>query len=197
MKTFCFKLYKAKRNQKLHKQINAAGLTYNYCIALHKRYYRLYHKSLNVYQLQKHLTKLKKIKRFSYLNEIGSQAVQDITQRIDRAYKLFFDNLKRKVRTAPPSFKKIKKYKSFTLKQTGYKLCDNATIIIGKQKYKFFKSRDIDGVLTLHTTKVVGFLLQRPLHCFKSFSFTRSPQALIPVLNLTVKDLYGLPHGIC
>jgi IS605 OrfB family transposase len=133
MKTFCFKLYKAKRNQKLHKQINAAGLTYNYCIALHKRYYRLYHKSLNVYQLQKHLTKLKKIKRFSYLNEIGSQAVQDITQRIDRAYKLFFDNLKRKVRTAPPSFKKIKKYKSFTLKQTGYKLCDNATMLFFKQ----------------------------------------------------------------
>lgn len=153
MKTFCFKLYKAKRNQKLHKQINAAGLTYNYCIALHKRYYRLYHKSLNVYQLQKHLTKLKKIKRFSYLNEIGSQAVQDIIQRIDRAYKLFFDNLKRKVRTAPPSFKKIKKYKSFTLKQTGYKLCDNATIIIGKQKYKFFKSRDIDGVIKTLTVK--------------------------------------------
>ena len=31
--------------------------------------------------------------------------------------------------------------------------------------------------LTLHTTKVVGFLFQRPLHCYKSFSFTRSPQA--------------------
>ena len=96
MKTFCFKLYKAKRNRKLHRQINAAGLIYNHCIALHKRYYRLYHKSLNVYALQKHLTKLKKIPRFSYLKEIGSQAVQDITQRIDRAYQLFFRNLKQK-----------------------------------------------------------------------------------------------------
>lgn len=122
MKTFCFKLYKAKRNRKLHRQINAAGLIYNHCIALHKRYYRLYHKSLNVYVLQKHLTKLKKIPRFSYLKEIGSQAVQDITQRIDRAYKLFFRNLKRKIRTAPPSFKKVRKYKSYTLKQTGWKL---------------------------------------------------------------------------
>ena len=27
------------------------------------------------------------------------------------------------------------------------------------------------------TTKVVGFLFQRPLHCYQSFSFTRSPQA--------------------
>ena len=33
------------------------------------------------------------------------------------------------------------------------------------------------GILTLHTTKVVGFLFRRPLHCCKSFSFTRSPQA--------------------
>ena len=77
----------------------------------HKRSYRLYHRSLNLYVLQKHLTKLKKIPRFSYLKEIGSQAVQDITQRIDRAYKLFFRNLKRKIRTAPPSFKKVRKYK--------------------------------------------------------------------------------------
>ena len=36
MKTCCFKLYKAKRNRKLHRQINAAGLIYNHCIALHK-----------------------------------------------------------------------------------------------------------------------------------------------------------------
>ena len=111
MKTYCFKLYQSKRNRKLHKQINAAGLIYNHCIAIHKRYWKLYHKSLNIYVLQKHLTKLKKIPKFIYMKEIGSQAVQYITLRIDRAYKLFFRNLKHNVRTAPPSFKKIRKYK--------------------------------------------------------------------------------------
>lgn len=104
MKTYCFKLYKSKKNKNLHRQIGAAGLIYNHCIALHRRYHRLYHKSLNLYALQKHLTKLKKRPRFSYMKEIGSQAVQDVTERIDRAYRLFFRNLKRKVRTAPPSF---------------------------------------------------------------------------------------------
>ena len=122
MKTYCFKLYQAKRNRKLHRQINAAGLIYNHCIALHKRYYRLYHRSLSIYVLQKYLTKLKKMSRFSYLKEIGSQAVQDITQRIDRAYQLFFRNLKRKIHAAPPSCKKVRKYKSYTLKQAGWKL---------------------------------------------------------------------------
>ena len=154
MRTYRFKLYNSKRNRKLHKQINAAGLVYNHCIALHKRYYKLLGKSLNMYQLQKHLTKLKKISKFAYLKEIGSQAVQDITQRIDRAYKLFFRNLKHKIRTAPPSFKKVKKYKSFTLKQAGWKLneADNS-IVIGKQRYRYVKSREINGKVKILTVK--------------------------------------------
>ena len=50
VKTYCFKLYKAKRNKKLHKVINIAGIIYNHCIALHKRYYRLF-KKLNISNL--------------------------------------------------------------------------------------------------------------------------------------------------
>ena len=154
MRTYRFKLYSSKRNRKLHRQINAAGLVYNHCIALHKRYYKLFGKLLNIYQLQKHLTKLKGISRFAYIKEIGSQAVQDVTQRIDRAYKLFFRNLKSKIRTAPPSFKKIKKYKSFTLKQAGWKLDeDGNSIKIGKQRYRYAQSREIDGKIKTLTVK--------------------------------------------
>lgn len=153
-KTYKFKLYAAKRNKKLHRQINAAGLAYNHCIALHKRYWKLYHKSLNMYALQKHLTKIKKIERFHYLREFGSQALQDITQRIDKAYKLFWGNLKRKRKTAPPGFKKVRKYKSFTLKQTGWKLDEeNGVVYISKQKYRYFKSRRIDGKVKTLTVK--------------------------------------------
>ena len=60
MKTYCFKLYKSKRNKKLHRQIDTAERIYNHLIALHKRYYRLYGKHLNIYKLQKHITKLKR-----------------------------------------------------------------------------------------------------------------------------------------
>ena len=153
MKTYCFKLYRAKRNKKLHRQISAAGLIYNHCIALHKRYYSLYGKSLNKYQLQKHLTKLNKLPRFSYIKEIGSQAVQDITDRIDRAYKLFFRNLKYNIRTDPPSFKKVRKYKSYTLKQAGWKLRSGNIIEIAKHKYRYFKSREIEGAVKTVTIK--------------------------------------------
>ena len=154
VKTFKFKLFHANRNKKLHNKINIAGLIYNHCIALHKRYWHLYHKSLNLYVLQKHITKLKKIKRFNYLKELNSQTVQDITERIDHGYKLFWSNLKHKKKTAPPKFRKIRKYKSITFKQTGWKLDEEHSLIyIQKQKYRYARSRDIDGKIKTVTVK--------------------------------------------
>ena len=154
MKTFCFKLYHSDHNYELMKQINAAGLIYNHCIALHKRYYRLYGKYLDKSKLQKHLVKLKKHKRFAYIGEIGSQAVQDVTDRIDRAYNLFWSNLKRKKKCSPPKFRKVRRYKSLTLKQAGWKLDEaKGKIRIGKKWYGYFQSRKIEGKIKTVTIK--------------------------------------------
>ena len=157
MKTFCFKLYHSDHNYELMRQINVAGLIYNHCIALHKRYYRLYGKYLDKSKLQKHLVKLKKHKRFAYICEIGSQAVQDITDRIDRAYNLFWSNLKRKKKCSPPKFRKVRRYKSYTLKQAGWKLDEvRGKIRIGKKWYGYFKSRNIEGKIKTVTIKRDG-----------------------------------------
>ena len=154
MKTFCFKLYKSEHNAKLHRQINAAGLTFNHCIALHKRYYKLFGKYLNQNKLKKHLTRLKKIAKFKYLLEFGSQAVQDVVERISRAFDLFFGNIKRKVRCSPPNFKKVRRYKSFTLKQFGRKIDEEThTITINGQSYRYFQSRRISGKVKTVTVK--------------------------------------------
>ena len=154
MKTFCFKLYKSKRNHKLHKQINAAGLIYNHCIALHKRYYQIFKKYLKKNKLQKHLVRLKKLPKFNYLLKIGSQAVQEITDRIDKAFQLFFRNVNRKIRSSPPNFKKVKRYKSFTLKQAGWKIDESTNILTIKgQDYKYFQSRRISGKIKTVTIK--------------------------------------------
>jgi len=153
VRTYCFKLYRSKRNRKLHKAINIGGCIYNHCIALHKRYYRMYGKSLNANRLKVHITKLKKTPRFKFWNQLGSQAIQDIVERIDKGYKLFFRNLKHGIKTAPPSFKKVRKYKSVTFKQAGYKLINNNKIKIMSQEYKFHKSREIDGHIKTLTVK--------------------------------------------
>lgn len=154
MKTFQYKLYHSKRNRILQSQIDIAGIIYNHFIALHKRYYRLYCRFLPIYQLQHHVTKLKKRPRFSFWNKIGSQAIQEITERIDKGYKRFFDYIKKKTsqRSSPPGFKKVKRYKSFTLKQAGWALNGNR-LRIGKHYYGFFDSRPIEGKIKTVTLK--------------------------------------------
>lgn len=152
-KTYKYKLYRHKRNKHLHRQITIAGVIYNHAIALHKRYYQRYQKHLNVYQLMKHLAKLRQLPKYAYWSSVGSQTVQDICQRIDKAYALFFRNLKHGIKTAPPSFKKVKKYRSFTLKQAGWKLLEGNRIRIGKHVYKYSKSREIDGTIKTVTVK--------------------------------------------
>ena len=163
VKTYKFKLYKSTHNDRLHWMINAAGLSYNHCLSLYKRYYRLYHKTLNEFNLKKHLTKEKKwhktvdgvrCLRYPYLSEIGSQALQNIVERIANAYHLFFVNLESGKKAAPPKYKKVRKYKSFTLKQAGWKLDeDSHSVYIGKHKYRYFKSREIAGKVQTVTVK--------------------------------------------
>jgi len=108
---------------------------------------------LNANKLMKHITKLKKQERFAYWNQLGSQAIQDIAQRIERGYRLFFRNKKLGIKSAPPSFKKVRKYKSFTLKQAGYWLLEGNKIFILGRVYKYFKSRDIEGRVKTLTVK--------------------------------------------
>lgn len=148
-KCFKYKLYNSKHNNKLHKLVNLSCEVYNHCIALHKRYYKLFKKHLNVYQLQKHITKLKSLSK-KHWNNLPSQSIQDITERIDNAYKKFFDYVKNKKKgiitdkVSPPKFKKFHKYKSFTLKQSACKIIDNM-IIVQKRAYKYFNSRNVEG----------------------------------------------------
>ncbi len=149
MKTLKLKFYQHKRNRYLKRTINVAGIIYNHCIALHKRYYQMWGKHLNCVKLQKHIAKLRKRNKFWQL--VGSQAVQDICQRIEKAYQLFFKHNKKGVR--PPNFKKVKKYKSFTLKQAGYKFLGGNRIKIGSKVYQFWNSQHIEGKVKTVTVK--------------------------------------------
>jgi putative transposase len=97
----------------------------------------------------KHIAKLRK--RIKYWQQVGSQAVQEICQRIEKAYQLFFKQHHQGTR--PPGFKKTRKYKSFTFKTAGYKFLSSNKIRIGNRVYKFSKSREIQGKIKTLTVK--------------------------------------------
>src|SRR5262249_39471655 len=158
-KTFMYKLYTAKRNAQLHHQIDIGGVIHNHCIALHKRYYRLYRKYLPPQHLKAHIAKRKKLSKYAWWSALGSQAIQDIIERIDEGYQSFFQNLReRKAHQTtqtitPPPFRAIRKAKSSTLKQAGWKLLGGNRLRIGSTVYKFAKSREIEGTIKTVTVK--------------------------------------------
>lgn len=153
MKTYRYKLYTKSKDGILDNQIDRFGIVYNHCIALHRKYYKLNHKQLNKYQLMSHLAKLSHRKKWEDIFDgLPSQSVQNVAERIDKAYNLFFRNLKHKVKTSPPSFKKCKKYSSYTMKQCGYKFKDNK-IRLNRRWYGFFKSQELKGKVKTLTVK--------------------------------------------
>lgn len=156
MKTYCFKLYKSKKNKRLNQQINIACHVYNHSIALCKCYYKLFKKSISKFTLINHLAKLKRTAKYEFWNRIPSHAIQDVADRICRAYKLFFSNLKRNVRTSPPKFKAKRKYKSLSYNMIGKGIINGNVIKIAGSTYKFFKSREIEGKIKLLTIKRDG-----------------------------------------
>ena len=184
MKTLKFKFYQHKRNKYLKRTINAAGVIYNHCIALHRRYYKMWGKHLSCAKLQSHIASLRKRNPFWQL--VGSQAVQDICQRIEKAYQLFFKHNKKGVR--PPGFKKIKKYKSFTLKQAGYKFLGGNIVKIGNRVYQFCQSREIEGYVKTMTIKRTSL--------GELFMVVVVDNVLEPEIKFTTGEIAGFDFGL-
>ena len=80
-------------------------------------------------------------------------ARSDFRERSERLYSPSTLPKYHKRGVRPPSFCKSKKYKSFTLKQAGYKLLGFNQLKIGKRIYKFHKSREIEGKIKTLTVK--------------------------------------------
>ena len=147
--TYKYKMYRNKSLRHLDRLIDYHCEVYNYCIALHRRYYKMYHKHLSANKLKVHLTKVRKRPNKEHWRELGSQSIQDVAERIERSYKAFFDAKKeqRCGRHSIPHFCKRKNYSSFTLKQTGYKFHDGNHITILGKDYKYVAHRPYEGTI--------------------------------------------------
>jgi putative transposase len=149
-RTYKYRMNRAgRRNRKLHNQIDIAGIIWNRCVALQRRYYRLTGKYISEAKLKKHIADLRRdVPHFTYWQKLNSQTVQEVIERLHKAYQRFFAGRGRR-----PHFKKVKKYSSFTLKQSGWKLLSVNKIRIGNTTHKFVKHRDIPGMIKTITVK--------------------------------------------
>ena len=144
MIAYKYKLYRTDKTKHLDRMLREASFVWNHALALQKRYYRLYHKYIEVSQMKSHF-----VKRISR-NLLHSQSVQEILERLDTAYQRFFSHLA----IRPPKFKKAKDFSSIVYKQGGFKL-DGNRITINKisKTYRFSLSRKCLGKVKRVTIK--------------------------------------------
>lgn len=156
-KAYKFKLFhNRKRANRLNNELRIFCHIYNHSLRVIKTHYKIFGKNPSKYILQKHLIKLSE-DRFPMWKALGySQGIQDVTDRIYKSYDAFFKWVKTRSghKKSPPKFKAFRKYRSFTLKQAGWKLDqEKGSVRIGPHSYRYNNSRKIEGVIKTVTIK--------------------------------------------
>ena len=150
-KTLKYRLYRSERNKHLVGQIELGADIWNHFVEVTRRFYDIYGEYPGYSKLQDHLTKLKKTSHEHWYH-LGSQACQDVIRRLDQSYKQFFSG----EQEGRPRFKKRRKYSSFTLTQSGWKLPEGRSsnrLRINGKNYKFSLSRPVKGRIKTVTIK--------------------------------------------
>jgi len=148
-KSYKYRLYRCdKKDRRLRHKLFVASTIWNHFIALQRRYYRLTGKYISRHDMNGHVLKLRRTKRFALWRDLHSQACQNVCGRVDDAYQRFFKGLVR----GRPTFRKAKKYRSFTFPQSGYKVDGNRVTIDGTT-YKFVQHRAMNGQIKTLTVK--------------------------------------------
>lgn len=103
MISYKFKLYKSKKTKHLDATMHEACGVWNHALALQRRYYRLFGKFIPKFTLAKHMTKVWQ------RHCLGSQSMQEVTERLNKSYSRFFKHNSKR----PPKFKKNKRLHVF------------------------------------------------------------------------------------
>ncbi len=185
-KTF---LYRAKLSRQTEKAclawLDTCRQLYNLALEQRVMAWKEYRKSIYGYDQVVQLPSLKKA--FPEFKVVGSQCLQDVVERLDRAFKAFFRRVKKGEKPGYPRFKSYLRYKSFTLKQAGWRLNGRYLYINNIGRFKLFLSCPIEGDI-----KTVTIIRKSTGKWFVSFSCDDVPEKK---LSPTGKDI-GIDVGI-
>lgn len=139
--------YKAKINKETESNalqwLSLCQNLYNSVLEQRRIMYRQHRKSLTCYDQIKQLPEMKK--EILEYKQVGSQVLQDVVERVDKAFKAFFRRLKTTDKAGFPRFRSFHRYDSFILKQAGWKLEGRNLYIKNVGRFKLFLSRPIEG----------------------------------------------------
>jgi putative transposase len=186
-KAFQYKLLaNSKTFQKAELWLNLCPNLYNTALERRISIYNQNKGSISKFDQMRQLPELKR--EFPEFKQVGSQVLQDVIERLDRAYKAFFKRVKnRDGKAGFPRFKSRNRYDSFTLKQCGWKLEGKYLTVRNIGTFKLYLSRPIEGDI-----KTVTIRKTPTSKWFVCFSCDNVPEREFPETNKEV----GIDVGI-
>jgi putative transposase len=129
---------------------------YNTALEQRISIYRQHKETISCYSQINQLPEVRS--EFPEYQAVGSQVLQDVIERLDKAYKAFFRRVKNGGGKAGfPRFRSRDRYDSFTLKQSGWKLDGKYLTIRNVGRFKLRLSRTIEGdIKTVSVRREVG-----------------------------------------
>ena len=150
-RTSKYQIREHPQNVRLGNMLDDLCDVHNHCLALEKRYYRIYGKYAGRYRLQPHLTKLLQ-RTHKHWAWIPRDTLDAVIIRLDTTYERFFDGL-----GGLPKFKRKGRYRSAKF-QSGYKLengrvrisfkewdAPSESLKFNKRWFSFHQHRDYKG----------------------------------------------------
>jgi len=151
-KTFKYRIFPNNYQcTRLEKSLNACRWLYNHFLEQRKTSWESEKKGLSRYEQTKTIPDLKK--EHEFLNEAFSQCLQNVSERIDLAFRAFFRRCKSGETPGYPRFRGKFRYDSFIYPQSGFKLLKNVVQLskIGGVKIKLH--RPIEGQIKTCTVR--------------------------------------------
>jgi putative transposase len=140
------------------RQLGLCCELYNAALQERRDAYRLAGVSITRAMQSRQLPELKKLR--PDLGEVGSQVLQDVLERLDRAYQAFFRRVKTGQAPGFPRFRSARRYDSLTFKQAGWSLGPVSSsgkkrtlTLHGIGKLRVFWSRELQGRVKTVTLK--------------------------------------------
>ena len=145
-RTYKFRLYPTgKQLEILNASLETCRQVYNKVLETRKIAYETDKKTISKFDCNNLIVEWKK--QDQKLKTVYSQSLQNVSERVDLAYRAFFQRVKQKDKEPGfPRFKSFGRYDSITFPGTGYKVINNELIEIAKiGKIKIKVHRELNG----------------------------------------------------
>lgn len=147
LRTYKFRLYPSTSQQrKLDEWLNLSRELYNAALQERRDAWILNRVNISYKHQNKQLTEIKEIR--TELQEVNSQVLQDALRRLDKSFKAFFRRVKSGESPGFPRFKSARRFHSFSVPNTRYKIAGGRLDLSRFGKIKLRQDCEIEGEMT-------------------------------------------------